>query len=380
MRILIANHHLDQRAGSELYCLELATALHRLGVEVALFTFVSGEVAQQAARLGIPVYTPTEALEVERFQPTVLHVQHAPCLFYLATLRIRPATLFSSLGWLPSLEAAPPVYAGISMALAVSEEVQARLADTPMGQVLPIRVVRNWFNDLGLTPGPVRPPRPAERIAVVTNHLDETLRADLDALTSEQPGFAWQHLGTPTCSVDITPSLLLEFDRVITIGRTALLAGALGIPCLLYDMHGSDGLLRVEALDSLAANNFSGRTHRLRHGRAELHRLLFEDAEALDTGALSRAIWENYALSSRARELLALYEAVLKGPVRFDDEARRLYGAVGVAHAELVADLVKYRSSNSRAWEQLNALGSEMTRMRTYVAELERQLRSARAS
>ncbi|KFE70001.1 hypothetical protein [Hyalangium minutum] len=31
MRVLLANHHLQYRAGSELYCLELATALQRVG-------------------------------------------------------------------------------------------------------------------------------------------------------------------------------------------------------------------------------------------------------------------------------------------------------------------------------------------------------------
>lgn len=373
MRILIANHHLDQRAGSELYTLELGTALHRLGHQVGLFTFVTGEVSGRAEAAGLQVFTPGERAALERFNPEVAHVQHAPCLFYLATCDIAPAVLFSSLGWQGDMEAAPPVLAGVSALLAVSEEVRERLRPAADASALPLHVVPNWFNDLNLERPRLRPVGPTRHIAVVTNHLDATLKADLNGICADS-GVRWTHLGIPTASVEITPELLSGFDRVVTIGRTALLAGALGIPCILYDMHGCDGLLTAETFAEVAPRNFSGRSHRARPSREALRQLLFEEALEMDVEALADALWNNHRLSQRAQTLLAIYEDALNRPSRLDAEARSHYGALGSVHAELMDQSVKTVSSTRRAWERVESLGRELSEFRIYTAKLERSI------
>lgn len=335
MRVLFTNHYLDCRAGSELCCLELCTALRRAGHEVAVFTFQRGGVAEELVRRGVPVFSVGDEALIERFDPEVLHVHHAPCLYYLGALRLRARVVFSSLGVLPALEAAPLVWAGVAHGLVVSEEVREVLRASPFGGAVPLSVFRNWFDDTGWTRE--APTRPAEvrRIAVVTNHLDARLAGDLDALCAAHPGLEWTHFGLPYRSVELTPELLRGFDRVITIGRTALLAAALQKPCLLYDVHGCDGLLTAERLDAVATHNFSGRLSRARPSREDLERLLLDEAPRVDVAALAERVWREYALSRRVEELLALYTRLLGSDVRLGERTRSAYGREGRLYADL---------------------------------------------
>jgi len=337
MRILIANHHLNERAGSELYCLELATALKEAGQQVAIFTLLPGEVAQQLRGLGVPVFTPEDRAAIEAFDPEVLHVQHAPCLFFLAGLKLSPVTVFSSLGVLPALEAAPPVFAGVALGFAISEEARAALLASPFGAAVPIEVVRNWFDDRGLQPGRARP-GPARRIAVVTNHLAPSLRVQLDALCASEPGLEWVHFGHPENPVKVDAALLLQFDRVITVGRTALLAAALGIPCLLLDVHGCDGLITPQRLDAQATVNFSGRLERGQPSAQQLRELLLERAVEVDTAAVSERLWADYRLTGRVTQLLAAYQRAADRGVRLDAGARPAYGRLGEVYAEALKE------------------------------------------
>jgi hypothetical protein len=334
MRVLLTNHHLQYRAGSELYCLELATTLQRGGHEVAVFTFAPGSISEELTRRGVPVFSTGDAARIEAFDPEILHVHHSPCLYFLGALRLRAAVVFSSLGVVPALEAAPIRWEGVAQGLGVSEEVVEVLRQTRFGEAVPLSVFRNWFDDGGLSPLPPEKPGEARRIAVVTNHLDATLARDLDALRASHPGLSWTHLGMPTNSVKITPELLRSFDRVITLGRTALLAAALQRPCLVYDVHGCDGLLTAERLDSLAARNFSGRLTRARPSREELEHLLLDEAMQVDVARLAERVWREYSLSRRVEELQGLYARVLQGGVRLNEQARPCYGREGQIYAE----------------------------------------------
>ncbi|MCY1020837.1 glycosyltransferase family 4 protein [Pyxidicoccus sp. MSG2] len=336
MRILLANHHLDQRAGSELYCLELATALTRAGHQVALFTFRPGAISEEFRRRDVRVFSVTDDAAIEAFDPEVLHVHHAPCLYFLGALRLRAPVVFSSLGVLPALEGAPIVWAGVAHALAVSEEVREALTPTPFGAAVPVSLCRNWFDDTGLEKPAAARARPARRIAVVTNHLDPRLKEDLDAVCRARPEVSWTHLGLPHHSTEITPELLRDFDRVVSIGRTPLLAAALQIPCLLYDVHGCDGLLSVEHFDAQARVNFSGRHTRARPSREELGHLLFEEAERLDVAAVADRLWSEHRLSGRAQELVSLYEQARAGGTSLGDTTRAAYGRTGRAYADAV--------------------------------------------
>lgn len=86
MKVLITNHALDRRAGTELYVRDLAIGLTARGHEVVCFAPVLGQVAEDMRRAGIPV--------IDRLDPSlapdVLHCHHHPvtalaCMTYPQT-------------------------------------------------------------------------------------------------------------------------------------------------------------------------------------------------------------------------------------------------------------------------------------------------------
>ncbi|MBI1237148.1 MAG: glycosyltransferase [Alphaproteobacteria bacterium] len=72
MKILITNHALDRRAGTELYVRDLALALKRNGHQPACYAPVLGAVADDIRALGIPVSDRPDAGE----PPDILHCHH----------------------------------------------------------------------------------------------------------------------------------------------------------------------------------------------------------------------------------------------------------------------------------------------------------------
>ncbi|ATB42701.1 hypothetical protein CYFUS_008180 [Cystobacter fuscus] len=364
MKLILTNHHLDDRGGSELYCSELAPALRRVGHEVAVFTLRPGHISDELARRGVPIFTTGDDARIEAFDPDLLHVHHAPCLYYLGALRLRAKVLFSSLGVIPALEAAPLVWEGVAQGLAVSEEVLDALRSSRFGSEVPLTIFRNWFDDTGLVPEVPGRPGEARRIAVVSNHLDQTLARDLEAIRAAHPGLEWTHFGYPNNSVEMSPELLRGFDRVITIGRTALLAAALQKPCLLYDVHGCDGLMTPERLDALASRNFSGRLTRSRPSRRELEHLLLDEARQVDVAALAERIWREYALSRRVEELLALYTRLLEGKTSLGEQTRSAYGREGQVYTEAWVGRLHAEAREKALQRESEAKASEVTTLR----------------
>jgi ADP-dependent phosphofructokinase/glucokinase len=57
LKILITNTDLFARAGTELYVRDLAPALARQGHQVAVYSNVLGEVAQETVSPGVPVFS-----------------------------------------------------------------------------------------------------------------------------------------------------------------------------------------------------------------------------------------------------------------------------------------------------------------------------------
>jgi hypothetical protein len=332
MNILFANHHLDMRAGSELYTLELATALRERGHVVTAFTFEAGLVAEELRRKGVPVFGPADHQVIDELPCDVAHVHHTPCLYYLGATRLRCPALFSMLGIFPPLEAPPIVWDGVSNSLAVSKEVRDSAARTPFGRALPPIVFQNWFDDRVELPR-AKPPSAVRRVAVVTNHLPPLLKANLDRIAERQSGFTWEHFGFPERSVPITVELLDPFDVVLTIGRSALLASALGKPCLLIDIHGCDGFVEASRLDALAAFNFSGRMVGAQPSLEELEHLLFVAALKVDLDATTTLMRKQFSLRRRVEEIEGIHSAAVASGVRLGDHPNA-YGRAGDVHAE----------------------------------------------
>lgn len=164
------------------------------------------------------------------------------------------------LGVRPALENPPSVLRKPPPWWAVSEEALENVRQIPGWVESSGHLVRNWCPDESMT-SPVRPPRSRlRRILVVSHHFPEDLWQSL-SVACDSLGASLEKVGLPERSVEVTPELLAEFDAIVTLGRTAILALTAGIPVMVADHHGADGWIIPANVEQLAWRNFSGRTH-----------------------------------------------------------------------------------------------------------------------
>ena len=112
----------------------------------------------------------------------------------------------------------------------------------------------------------------------------------------------------------ITPQLLEPFDAVITVGRTVLLATAMGKPTYLCDIHGTEGWLVRDTYEDSRLHSFSGRRLTVEDWGAVEEQLLdtawWPDAEEL--AWLRERIAQDHALSRRVAELGSFFAETIE--------------------------------------------------------------------
>ena len=341
MKILLGTHHLEVRAGSELFTAELASAFQARGHEVAVFTFFKGALADEITGRGIPVFDSDERETIARLTPDIVQTNHLPCAHFLRTVIPESVRLHAMLGVLPPLESPPLDADAYSLGLVVSEEVRDRVSRSSFGHQVRMEIFRNWFDDHAVVVAERRHRPPVLRAAVISNHVAPELT---DVLTTLQAAgdVEADYFGLAGRSVVVDGSLLTQYDLVISIGRTTLLAAACGVPCIMADIHGSDGLLTADNLDMVRAVNFSGRLRKLPITKAHLQDALWK-LDAHDCESLRRRVTSEYSLSCRA-EWLLVYRTLLADqgdPAR--NPPQHSPPAEGLVHAEIAAEVRQLR-------------------------------------
>lgn len=349
LKVLLAVHHLKARSGSELYVSELAQSLSERGATVAIFTLMRGPLAAQLeADTGIRVFGPSDLLGVQRFAPDIVHSHHLTTFHLLGEILPGVPRVHGILGVVPALEHPPITIAEASRVFVVSERVAERvLARAP--ELESVDIVRNWFDERQLVevnPYTVPDDRP-HRVLVVSDKTSPD--RDRALATLEAEGFAMvTRVGGQHGQREITGAFLQQHDAVVTIGRTVLLAAAVGVPCIVADQEMSDGLITHDIVDLLARKNFTGRQLRrsitAEHLRSEIAR-----SKDIDREALSRKIRAEYGLSARSRYFLSVYDDVLREP-----RATRLARAEtkrgeGLVYNELAARIAQLEGELHRA-------------------------------
>lgn len=208
-------------------------------------------------------------------------------------------------------------------------------------------------------------------MAIVSNHLIPRV-----VETLKTAGVEWAHFGLPANSVDLTPAHLAPFDAVVCIGRTVLLAAALGKPVIVWDLHGCDGVLDTARVDQLAQVNFSGRVSRAQPSPDEL-RAMLDACTTLDVGALQKVMKQRFALTTRAAEWEALYQQVLTSGTRLRDEHQRVYqpmfdlywGEVQRSHILLPGELQTLRRETDQLRAQLEAANARANELEAQLAQ-----------
>ena len=168
MRVLLTNGALVNRAGSELYLLEVATRLLALGHSPVAYSPRLGPLAAELRAATIPV---VDDLAAVAEPPDVIHGQHhLPAMTALLHFPGAPA-LFVSHGWAP-WEEAPPRFPRILRYVAVDYTTRERLVSEAGIPPERVEVVLNFVDLVRFQPRGPLPPAP-RRALVFSNQASE---------------------------------------------------------------------------------------------------------------------------------------------------------------------------------------------------------------
>ena len=255
MRVLLTNHTLGARAGTEVYVRDVALALLARGHEPMAYSRHLGEVARALRRATVPVLDDLDDLDPP---PDLIHAQHhLEAMTALARFPGTPA-VYVCHGWLPD-EEAPPRHPRILRYVAVDELVRRRLREE-CG--LDEARVRLHLNFVDLNRFPARPPlaqRP-QRAAVFSNYVSDDNCLPVVRRACARAGLSLDVIGRAQGRASSHPERLLgRYDVVFAKGRAALEASAVGAAVILCDVAGLGPMVNSRDFDHQRALNFGVR-------------------------------------------------------------------------------------------------------------------------
>ena len=265
MRVLITNHALAQRAGTELYSRDLAHALRTRGHDVVLFSPVCGAFADVIRAEGIPV---VDHLDADLAVPDVIHGQHhLPAMAALARFQRTPA-VFVCHGVAP-WEETPPAHPRIVRYVAVDDPCRERLESAQ--RYRPIEVIPN-FVDLARFRMRARLPAAPRRALVFSNSADPSWTNAI-AAACQARGVTLDIVGAMSRQASEQPEDLLgKYDLVFAKARSALEAIASGCAVITCDRAGVGTMVTAEAWPELQRLNLGFRTLTRPHDAAVIGR------------------------------------------------------------------------------------------------------------
>jgi glycosyltransferase involved in cell wall biosynthesis len=313
MHVLIANHGLDQPAGTETYVLTLTDGLLAAGHRVTCFSPRLGEVATHLRKRGAAIVADARDADA----PDVVHASHLDAGHLAMAAWPTTPTVFvvHGIGTRAVVERPPLWRDAVQVWVAVSMYVADVMSARDGIDRDRIEVVPNFVDLARFTP--LQPPRaPVRTVMLHSNHHDDPLRLAL-AEACDKLGATLRIVGGGRRQQDIV-SEINHADAVVGIGRSALEAMACGRPALLYSAYGGDGLCGPGTAERDLAWNYSGLATRAAPDAGRLaDELASIDAES---GRWSREwVERNHDPKHLVPRLLALYAAAGD---RLDEELR----------------------------------------------------------
>lgn len=256
-RVLLSTHSLVELAGAELniHALALEFLKNNFYVEVATFryddpiksAFEKDNILVKNILVEKPSYRSYD----------LIWAQHTPTLYKLLFDHLIEGEkiVFSSLSPFEPLEV-PPVFVNkLSLCLANSYETRDQLLRENVEQEK-LMVFPNYAPE-EYTRSVYKAPVTLRNICIVSNHVPEELEAATQILVTNDINI--DIYGIRHTQKLVTPELLLNYDAVITIGKTVQFALVMGMPVYCYDIHGGPGWLNSENYINAKYHNFSGR-------------------------------------------------------------------------------------------------------------------------
>lgn len=322
LRILLTNHTLADRGGSDLYVRDVATALLERGHRPFVYSPLHGTVAEELRLATIPVVDNLDGLaEV----PDLIHGHHhLETMSALLQFPRVPAVYFCH-GWLPPQEA-PPRFPRILRYVAVDDVCRDRLV---CEHGVPENRIEVHLNFVDLRRFARRLPLPARpaRALIFSNEAGAHVEPILSACASA--GIAVDVLGREHGNASAAPEAVLrQYDVVFAKARSALEAMAVGAAVVLAAPLGLGPMVTAGDFERLRRLNFGIRALRApltaEGVLSELRRY-----DALNAAAVSDCVRGSAGRDEAVDRLMALYTDVLEefrsgsqGTMGNDDEFR----------------------------------------------------------
>ncbi len=334
LRILITNHFLRARTGSELYVCELAASLLRRGHTPIVYSPQLGHTARELRKATVPVIDNLDAIGTP---PDLIHGQHhVETMSALLRFPDTPAVFFCH-GWLP-WEEIPPKHPRILRYVAVDDTCLDRLVSESGIPEERVSVILNSVDLEQFLPRSPLPEKPA-RALVFSNGAKESTHLGAVREACLKHGLTLDVIGADAGNVAARPQDVLgQYDIVFAKARCALEAMAIGNAVVLCDIVGVGPMVKTGELDRLRRLNFGVRALRGRIDAAVLEKEIAR-YDAADAAEVSQRIRATAGRDAAIDQMIALYQEVI---YEFEGGAKRDHDAEGRAEAGYLRDLTSF--------------------------------------
>jgi len=334
LRILITNHFLRGRTGSELYVCELATNLLRRGHSPIVYSPQLGHTARELRETTVPV---VDNLDAIGSAPDLIHGQHhVETMSALLRFPNTPAVFFCH-GWLP-WEETPPRHPRILRYVAVDDTCLDRLVSENGIAEERVSVILNSVDLEQFVPRAPLPARPA-RALVFSNGAKETTHLGAVREACRRSGLTVDVIGEDAGNVATRPQDFLgQYDIVFAKARCALEAMAVGSAVVLCDVKGVGPMVTSGELDRLRRLNFGIRTLREKIDADVLEKEIGR-YDPSDAATVSQRIRDTACRGAAIDQIVALYEQVIG---EFETSGARDHDAEARAEASYLRELNRH--------------------------------------
>jgi hypothetical protein len=274
-KILLTNYFMRYFTGSELVTFNLAKLFKSYGYEVTIATLAIDNPLSELLQAENINLLPANSPLLKGMNFDLIWSHHSQVLYNCLLEQGITASqvIYSCLGPFEPLEAPPVFINDLTLCLSNSYETKDKLITEQVNskhiKVFPNSVeeacfkYRKNFNET------------LKKIIIVSNHIPKEVLQLADILRSQNIevdifglGYRFEY---------ISPELLLNYDVIITIGRTVQYALALGIPVFCYDQFGGPGFITMNNVKKEEYFNFSGRGSALKYTSTELSNMIIND-------------------------------------------------------------------------------------------------------
>ena len=328
MEILIINQSLVRFAGTELFTLEIASALTALGHNVTVYAPVIGKVVNNFAGCKFKITDDIQCLKSKEFD--VIHAHHNVVSTFVRSIFPDIPMVFMSHGIVPLLEQPPYIDLNIAQFIAVSEEVRDNLVSNYDIDYNKIKIVRN-FVDTDKFYIKNAPNKKLKNILVISNHFPLKNKRIVNT-AAHSIGAKVKYVGLPKLQVRNIHEYINRADLVITLGRGVLEACSCGRNVIVYDQYGADGFVDLSTFGKFRQNNFSGRYLRIDYNVE----LLIQEMKKYNPSLgyeLRQKVCNEHSVYIIANQLLNIYNSTIQKHTRkrvFDFKINEIEWALNI--------------------------------------------------